>query len=68
MVREFDGLIPCHMRNEGMEIDKAIEECPLLEHYIGGGEFTGFSAKELPTAMTEELPSVLTKKILPMRI
>ncbi len=26
VVREFDGLIPCHMRNEGMEIDKAIEE------------------------------------------
>lgn len=40
-------------------IDKAIEECPLLEHYIGGGEFTGFSAKELPTAMTEELRSFM---------
>ncbi|MBQ4578183.1 MAG: D-aminoacylase [Clostridia bacterium] len=26
VVREFDGLVPCHMRNEGMEIDAAIEE------------------------------------------
>lgn len=26
VVKEFDGLIPCHMRNEGMEIDAAIEE------------------------------------------
>ncbi len=26
VVKEFDGLIPCHMRNEGLEIDKAIDE------------------------------------------
>lgn len=26
VVKEFDGLIPCHMRNEGLEIDAAIEE------------------------------------------
>lgn len=26
VVREFDGLIPCHMRNEGLEIDKSIDE------------------------------------------
>ncbi|MDO5489587.1 MAG: hypothetical protein Q4F52_05700 [Bacteroidaceae bacterium] len=45
-------------------IDKAIEECPLLEHYIGGGEFTGFSAKELPTAITEELRSFMKAYIV----
>lgn len=45
-------------------IDKAIEECPLLEHYIGGGEFTGFRAKELPTAMTEELRSFMKAYIV----
>ena len=45
-------------------IDKAIEECPLLEHYIGGGEFTGFSAKELPSAMTEELRSFMKAYIV----
>ena len=45
-------------------IDKAIEECPLLEHYIGGGEFTGFSAKELPTAMTEKLRSFMKAYIV----
>ena len=26
VVKEFDGLVPCHMRNEGLEIDAAIEE------------------------------------------
>ena len=26
VVRQFDGLIPCHMRNEGLEIDNAIDE------------------------------------------
>lgn len=26
VVREFDGLVPCHMRSEGLMIDEAIEE------------------------------------------
>ncbi|MBQ8953580.1 MAG: D-aminoacylase [Clostridia bacterium] len=26
VVREFDGLVPCHMRSEGLQIDEAIEE------------------------------------------
>ena len=26
VVREFDGLVPCHMRSEGLRIDAAIEE------------------------------------------
>ncbi len=26
VVREFNGLVPCHMRNEGLEIDRAIDE------------------------------------------
>lgn len=26
VVAEFDGIIPCHMRNEGLRIDEAIEE------------------------------------------
>lgn len=26
MVAEFDGLVPCHMRSEGLKIDEAIEE------------------------------------------
>lgn len=26
VVKEYDGLIPCHMRNEGVHIDEAIEE------------------------------------------
>lgn len=26
VVREFDGLVPCHMRSEGLHIDEAIDE------------------------------------------
>ena len=26
VVKEFDGLVPCHMRSEGLRIDEAIEE------------------------------------------
>lgn len=26
VVREFGGIVPCHMRNEGLEIDSAIDE------------------------------------------
>ena len=26
VVKEFDGLVPCHMRSEGLEIDAAIDE------------------------------------------
>ncbi len=26
VVKEFDGLVPCHMRNEGLEIESAIDE------------------------------------------
>lgn len=26
VVKEFDGLVPCHMRSEGLQIDKAIDE------------------------------------------
>ncbi|MBQ9856132.1 MAG: amidohydrolase family protein, partial [Clostridia bacterium] len=26
VVKEFDGLVPCHMRNEGLEIESAINE------------------------------------------
>ena len=26
VVKEFDGLVPCHMRNEGLKIDEALDE------------------------------------------
>ena len=40
-------------------IKKAIEEFPLLEYYISGGEFTGHTAKQLPAAIAEELRSFM---------
>ena len=36
-----------------------IDRFPLLHYYIGGGEFSGFTAKELPHAMADELRSFM---------
>lgn len=40
-------------------IDTIIDRFPLLHYYIGGGEFSGFTAKELPHAMADELRSFM---------
>ena len=40
-------------------IDAIIDEFPILQYYIGGGEFSGFTAKELPHAMADELRSFM---------
>lgn len=45
-------------------IKKAIAEYPLLEHYISGGEFSGFNARQLPSAMADELRSFMRKYIV----
>lgn len=40
-------------------IDAIIEEYPILHYYISGGEFSGFSARELPHAIAQELRSFM---------
>lgn len=45
-------------------IKKAIAEYPLLEHYISGGEFSGFNAKQLPAAIADELRSFMRAYIV----
>ena len=40
-------------------IDTIIDEFPILEYYIGGGEFSGFTASQLPHAMADELRSFM---------
>ena len=40
-------------------IDTIIEEFPILEYYISGGEFSGYSASQLPQAMADELRSFM---------
>lgn len=40
-------------------IDRIVNEFPILEYYIGGGEFTGYTAKELPSAIAMELRSFM---------
>ena len=40
-------------------IDHIINEYPILEYYIGGGEFMGYTSKELPSAIAMELRSFM---------
>lgn len=40
-------------------IQVIIDRFPLLQYYISGGEFSGFTAKELPHAMADELSSFM---------
>ena len=40
-------------------INKIIDEYPILHYYIGGGDFMGFTAKELPHAIAQELRSFM---------
>ena len=40
-------------------INKIIDEYPILHYYIGGGDFMGFTAKELPYAIAQELRSFM---------
>lgn len=40
-------------------IDTIIDEFPILEYYIKGGEFSGYSASQLPHAIADELQSFM---------
>ena len=40
-------------------IQEIIQRFPILHYYIGGGEFSGFTAKELPHAIADELRSFM---------
>lgn len=41
-----------------------IDQSPLLSHYIGGGNFAGYTVAELPAAIVEELESHMRWYIL----
>lgn len=43
----------------GEVIQMIIDRFPLLQYYISGGEFAGFTAKELPHAIADELRSFM---------
>lgn len=57
--------------NEEVTVEKAnevladfIDEYPLVQHYIGGGEFYGMRAAELATSIMDELRSYMRKYML----
>lgn len=45
-------------------IQVVIDRFPILHYYISGGKFSGFTAKELPHAMADELRSFMRWYIL----
>ena len=55
----YDGWEQVPTEQADIIIKKAIAEYPLLEYYIGGGDFSGFNAKQLPGAIAEELCSFM---------
>lgn len=55
----YDGWEEVPTEQADIIIKKAIAEYPLLDYYIGGGDFSGFNAKQLPGAIAEELRSFM---------
>lgn len=55
----YDGWEQVPTEQADVIIKKAIGEYPLLDYYIGGGDFSGFNAKQLPGAIAEELRSFM---------
>lgn len=60
----YEGWEEVPIEQADVVIKKAIAEYPLLEHYISGGEFSGFNARQLPSAMADELRSFMRKYIV----
>lgn len=59
--RAFEELMGSEALSEQSDelIKEAIDEFPLLGYYIPGADFRGFTLKQLPAAMMDELRSVL---------
>ena len=55
----YEGWEEVTKEDSDIIIKKTIAEYPLLEYYIGGGDFRGFNAKQLPAAMADELRSFM---------
>ena len=57
--KTYDAADEVTMGNAADIIKSVIDQHPLLQYYISGGEFTGFTAKELPHAIADELRSFM---------
>ena len=55
----YDSVDEVSMGQADEIIQVIIDRFPLLQYYISGGEFSGFTAKELPHAMADELRSFM---------
>lgn len=55
----YDAADEVSLGNADKIIKEVIARFPILHYYISGGEFTGFTAKELPHAIADELRSYM---------
>ena len=55
----YDATDKVSVKKSDEIIKEIIEEFPILQYYISGGEFSGFTAMELPHAMADELRSYM---------
>lgn len=59
----YEGYEEVSTEESDVLIKKVIERYPLLQYYIGGGEFAGYNARSLPAAIAEEMRSFMWKYI-----
>lgn len=60
----YDSADMIYVEQSSGIIDSLTDKYPILNNYIGGGEFSGYSAAELPHAMADELRSFMKKYIV----
>lgn len=62
--RDYPPMADISLRQADDIIKEVIYEYPILQYYIGGGEFQGFQAYNLPHAMASELKSFMRSYII----
>ena len=57
--RFYDADNPISTQVSTQLVDKLIRENPILQYYIGGGEFSGYTAQQLPQAVVSTLQTYI---------
>lgn len=57
--RFYDADDPISTQASTQLVDKLIRENPILQYYIGGGEFSGYTARQLPQAVVSTLQTYI---------
>jgi len=64
MLSGIDGSYMLSMEENDKIIEGLIDRYPILENYIGGGDFSGHKAADIPSVMAGELRSFMKEYIM----